>query len=157
MKSKKRVYINGDQRLFICNLVAQYKKPREIVSLMEEEHDIIIKGALVSRYKNSNKDLIDKLRSQYLANINDIPIAQKRIRLERADELYDASQEIHTVKDRVDSGLKCLKEAREETEGKGQSVTFQQFNQYNQLTDEELEDKLKEIEFKVAKTKAVEV
>ena len=157
MKKKQRVYINGDQKLFICNLIAQYKKPREVVKLVEEEHNIVIKGDLVLRYKNSNKDLIDNLRSQFLANINDIPIAQKRIRLERADELYEASQEIHTVKDKVDSSLKCLKEAREETEGKGQSVTFQQFNQYNQLTDEELEDKIKEIEFKVAKTKAVEV
>ena len=105
---------------------------------------------IVHLYKNKNKDLINKLRESFLSTIIEVPIAQKRVRLERTEELYGVAEE-------VDTKLKCLKEAREEVEGKGAAnLTFQQFNQYNQLSDEELRDKLREVELKIIKTNVVE-
>jgi len=148
---KKKIFITDDQKMFICNMIAQYKKPREVVELIKDEHDINIDSALVSRYKKDNQKLINKLRETFLSTVVEVPIAQKRVRLERTEELYDIAKSV-PVK------LKCLSSAREEVEGKGAGgVTFQQFNQYNQLTDEELQEKIKEIEFKVAKASAEEV
>lgn len=142
--------------MYICNLLAQYKKPKEIISLIEEEHNLKVSSSSISQYKKENKELIEKLRTNFLSTINDVPIAQKRIRLERTDELYAVSQELKGG-EKVNLSLKCLKEAREEVEGAGSSnITFQQFNQYNKLSDDELQEKLKEVEEKIMKTNAIE-
>ena len=145
-----------DQKMFVCNMLAQYKKTPEIKELAKKEHGITLSTQVICGYRNRNKELINKLRESFLQTIIEVPIAQKRVRLERAEELYDVSQELKG-RDKVLTSLSCLKEAREEVEGKGAgSVTFQQFNQYNQLTDEELKDKLREVEEKIAKTNVIE-
>jgi len=155
-ENKKRIFVVPDAKMYICNLLAQYKKPKEIISLIKEEHNIKVSPSSISQYKKENKELIEKLRTSFLATINDVPIAQKKIRLERADELYTISQELRGG-EKVNLSLKCLKEAREEVEGAGSgSVTFQQFNQYNALSDEELREKLKEVEEKIVKTNVIE-
>ena len=149
--------ITPDQKILICNLLAQYKKPRQIMSILKDEHELNVKTKTITKFKNSEQELIGKLRDRFLATVAEVPIAQKRIRLERAENLYEISQELEG-KDRVDSGVKVLATAREEVEGKGSSqITLQQFNQYNQLTDEELQDKIKDIESKIMKTNVVEV
>ena len=149
--------ITPDQKILICNLLAQYKKPRQIMSILKDEHELDVKTKTITKFQVNEKELIGRLRDRFLSTVAEVPIAQKRIRLERAENLYEISQELEG-KDRVDSGVKVLATAREEVEGKGSSqITLQQFNQYNQLTDEELQDKIKDIESKIMKTNVVEV
>jgi len=147
----KKLYVKPDEKMFICNMLAQYKKPKEIKKLAKKEHGLTLSSQVICGYRNRNKNLINSLRESFLSTIIEVPIAQKRVRLDRTEELYQIAKQ-------VDTKLKCLKEAREEVEGKGAAnLTFQQFNQYNQLSDEELKDKLREVEEKIIKTNAIEV
>jgi len=137
-------------------MIAQYKKPKEIKELVEEQHGINVKTTTISKFKQDEKELIGKLRAQYLETVVEVPIAQKRVRLERAEGLYESACEIDNSKDRIDTRLKCLSNARDEVEGKGSSqVTFAQYNQYNNLSDDELNYKIREIEEKVARARKV--
>ena len=150
--------LNQDEKILVCNLIAQYKKPKQIQILLDDEHDIKLKLNTIRKFNETDKELIGKLREHYLSTVSEVPIAQKRIRLEREEALYETADEIDEVKDKIDTKLKCLASAREEVEGRGgQTVTFAQYNQYNQLSDEELQQKIKEIELKIARTKIVEV
>jgi hypothetical protein len=150
--------LSPDNKLLICNLIAQYKKPKQIQLLLDEEYGLKVRLNRIREFNDKEQQLISNLRERFLTTISEVPIAQKRVRLDREEQLYEVAGQIKETKDQIDTKLKCLASAREEVEGRGtQSVTFAQYNQYNQLSDTELQDKLKEIELKIAKQNAIEV
>jgi len=150
--------LSPNENLLVCNLIAQYKKPRQIQSILEEEYGVKLGLKRIRNFYGKEEKLIADLRERYLATVSEVPIAQKKVRLEREEQLYEVADGIEEIKGKIDSKLKCLASAREEIEGRGaQSVTFAQYNQYNQLSDEELQYKIKEIELKIAKASAIEV
>ena len=120
------------------------------MSILKKEHELNVKTKTITKFQTQEKDLINKLRDRYLATVAEVPIAQKKIRLERAEELYEASGEIEEKENEINTKLKCLNQAREEVEGRGAgNITLTQFNQYNKLSDEEIQDRIKEIERKI--------
>lgn len=152
-EEKKRIPLRrGDIKTFVCNLLAQYKKPREVVELVKKHFDEDISSTSVYAYYKLNKQKVDKYRSNFVNSIQEVPISHKRIRLEREDELYEEAGNISEVGRKIDIRLKCLANAREEVEGgKTGNVTFAQINQYNNYTDEELLNKKKEIEENISR------
>jgi hypothetical protein len=151
---RKNFFLTDQQRFFICNLHAQYKKPGEIQKMLLEQFGRKVCLDTIVDYRKTQTELINNLREKWLNSAMDIPIAYKRIRLERAEELYNLSQDLKG-KERILSGLECLKTACNETEGKfAGGISFTQVNQYNNYTDEELLVKKRELEAKIINLEA---
>jgi hypothetical protein len=143
-----------ERKIFICNLLAQYKTAPEIQTLLKEIHKVDMGKNTIYKIKEDNGKFIEQQRAKYLANLSDVPIAQEKVRLERDEELYLLSLGIKNPKDRVSTALSCLKEAREETKKVEYQNNFIQFNQFNTLTDDELLEKKRRIEEKIINIKS---
>ncbi len=143
-----------ERNYFICNLFSQYKSGKEVKRLLKEVHKVDLTLDSLWQIKGKHLKLIERLRAKYLNDLIDVPIAQEKIRLERDEELYNLALTIENPKDRIPVALTCLKEAREETKKVEHSQSFIQFNQFNQLTDEELLEKKRRLEEKIINLKA---
>lgn len=143
-----------ERNYFICNLFAQYKSGEEVKRLVKEIHNVDLTLTSLYIIKSKHLKLVERLRAKYLNDLIDVPIAQEKVRLERDEELYNLALTIENPKDRIPVALTCLKEAREETKKIEHSNNFIQFNQFNQLTDEELLEKKRRLEEKILNIKA---
>ena len=154
MRTKNKYHREGirtEKELFICEQLAQLKTPNEIIGLWQKKNptDGKLSAQLIYYYKKTYTAQIEDMRDKIMEKSLEVPIANEKIRLQRTENLYQVSASILHKKDRVDTSLKCLKEAREECKGEaGASQSYLQFNQYNELSDTELLEKKKEIERK---------
>lgn len=138
--------IKGQVKTFVANLIAQYKTAPDIKKLALEIHKVSLTSTDIYAFKSANSGLIEKLREKFLEKTSDIPIAQERIRLEREEELYQLSQKVEKKESKVILGLSCLREAREETKVRSPSeISFNQYNEFRELSDQDLMLKLQEI------------
>ena len=112
---------------------------------------------------------INKFRDEFLMKIKEVPIANKRVRLEMLQKTIDENEELREVVDkstvtgrkelslihRRNNETLCV--AREEIEGK--PAVMQQFNfsLYGNLTDEELQKRKDEIINKEMNNKKVTI
>lgn len=82
-----------EQKLFIVSCIGHCMSPSEIGEAFLEEYKIELTkpSSLVGTYKRTAKwkSMIDKIRTEYLADINAVGGAHKRVRLERAERIYD--------------------------------------------------------------------
>lgn len=148
--------IKDEKELFIIEQFAQLKGYKAVSELYNSRFPdakrITPQGMMY--YKRTRAPLINEARDRFITKSMNIPIANERIRLKRTEDLYNAAANVVAQKDEqilnaVEVSLKCIKEAREEVKGEiGSTQTFLQFNQYNELTDEQLLDKQKELEQK---------
>ena len=143
----------SERNYFICNLFAQYKTAPEVKVLLKEVHEVDLSLSSLNVIRSNNLKFIERHRAKYLNELMDVPIAQEKIRLERDEELYNLALTITDKKDKISTALTCLKEAREETKRVDHSQSFIQFNQFNQLTDEELLEKKRRLEEKILNIK----
>lgn len=122
--------------------LAQYRRNIEIIEGFEEKYGYRLHDNQIDRIKKKHKDLITQIRVGYLKNILDIPIAQKRVRLDRTEQQYQDADSITNNAYRINIKLKCLAHAQEEIEGKTRLgdtfLNFQQTNMFTNMTDEEL-------------------
>jgi len=135
---------------FILERLAQGMKPKEIIDGYNAlKRGDTISSRVVNYYRTRRSELISRMRDTVVMNSMDIPIANERVRLQRAEELYSQAQGIMGVKDKVETSLKCLDFAREETQTDTPQNLNVQFNQFNELTNEQLLEKKKELERKI--------
>ncbi len=146
--------ILNERNFFICNLAAQYKTSQEIQSLLFEVHNFNMTSQTIRKIIDRNLKTVEKLREKYLSDLMTVPIAQEKIRLERDEELYKLALTIENRKERINSALTCIKEAREETKKSDHSQNFIQFNQFYTLTDDELLEKKRRLEDKILNIKS---
>ena len=142
--------LQGEAQAFTIALFAQQKTLGEIKKLLKDIHDIDINKITLGLFSKKMKIQIEDLKNSYLEkSIEQVPIANEYVRLQREELLYKVSQKLSRNTERIDYGLKVLREAREETDKKQEVGTAIQFNQFNQLTDEELLDKKKKMESRI--------
>jgi len=140
--------LTGEVLRFTLKSHAQYKTSREIVDLLKQHFKVSIDHSNICKLvkRKEHQDTIDKYREKFLNQGLDVPIAIEKVRLDRAETLYQLSQTLKSDRDKINDGLRCLKEAREEMKGAAQHINFNQYNQYNQMSDRELQAKLHQIE-----------
>lgn len=146
--------IRDERELFILTQFSQLKTCREVAELHNTKFPNLKKVSPegMKYYKQSRAAIIEEMRDKFIDKAMNIPIANERVRLKRTEDLYTAASNVVAKDDNrilsaVEVSLKCLKEAREEIKGESGSVqNFLQFNQYNELTDEQLLDKKRELE-----------
>lgn len=147
--------MTSEKEMFIVQQLAKLKGPSEIVRLYNAKYprNKPINIQTVHYFKKTRLPAVDNLKEKFLEKKLEIPIASEAVRLKRTEDLYNAAAEVVGEKDirvlqAIGVSLNCLKEAREELKGEGSTQNYVQFNQYNELSDEQLMDKQKELEKK---------
>ena len=123
----------------IAQLIAQCETTSEVMSTIKAETGMDISHSSIMQYKHSKKwgPIISKEKEMYLNNVADIPGYHEKIRLSRTDKIYRYAIE----NNQPELALKTVEQQRKEVKEKPTGPVSLTFNQYNGLSDEELEDK----------------
>jgi len=127
--------------------IAMYYKPREIVDWVKKDLGKSLTPKAVYQYAKSEKwkPFIEKQRKLYTSQIMEHPLANKRKRVEELEKLFS----LNLKKGRLSEARQVIRELRAEVEGeKGDGKGNQYFisQNFNQMSDEELEDlKMKQL------------
>ena len=147
LAKKKSKLLPQEVRKAIITLAGQFKKPtfilEEIKELYPEELESFknIKKTIYN-IMDGSKDQINALREQHCKSLLEVPIAHKKIRLERLEDQYDNAVG-------VDKSVQVLRAAREEMEGSKVNLSLYQMNFFGKMSDEELERRIAEIASRV--------
>lgn len=127
----------ADQQLQIIGKIAAWESYEEVKDFVKENFRQSISATTYSYYKSNEKwqPVIRKERDKFNQAIAEIPLANKR---KRVEELVDLFQTAKNTDDRKEA-RECLKEIRAEVGEKVPQNFF--FTQFNQLTEMELEEK----------------
>jgi len=146
--------LDQDQQLELMEFIARFASIEEINAYFVPTHGVSISQPLVNQYRHTKKwqPIIKKLREKYLISEDEVPGFHKKVRMERNDKIYEKAFKDGDLK----TALQANKQQKEEmTKDEGNlSLTL---NQYNYLTDEELQEKIAEAREKIAKLTAVTV
>lgn len=149
--------LNEDQQMELIELIARFATHAKIAEHFYSKHQINISPVLTNSYKRTAKwqPVIKKLREKYVLGVDEVAGTHKRVRLERADEIYEKAMS----QGKFRLALAANKDQREEIFEKqaGGSVTYNlnQFNQFVNMTDEELEERKREILSKIKKAEVI--
>ena len=136
-----------EARRMVITLIAQCKTNREIMAAFLAETGMEIDKETVKKYRSSKKwkEVIQKEREEYLNSIADVPGYHERVRMERADKIYEGA----TLKHDDDLALRAIEHQRKEVKEKGHAPVNFILQQYNGMSDEELKDKYNQALIKV--------
>jgi len=137
-KGSQKKKLHTTHKIWICQKLAEYKTDSEIVAGLKDRFDIELRPQSVDYYRKTKKwqRITEKLRDAWLKAVAEVPIANKRVRLQRAEQVYQAAMQsrltrsprvgtdenghpVHETVEEVnaDAALRALREAREEVEG----------------------------------------
>ena len=122
----------------------------EVHERANKEYNINVSYYQIAQYTKSLKwqKLIEKVKKETYSDISAVAGSHKKVRLDRAEKIYEKSMTKNKFKD----ALSAVEHQRKEMEGGGDfNVTL---NQYNVLSDEELEFKKKEVMDRIARMNA---
>ena len=142
--------LSSEQQMEVCKRFAWFWTITEIEDWMKREFGIVLsRTGLRRNYKDSEywKPVIDKFREDYLKSVTEVPLANKRKRLEELQKLFDRA--ISKSDDK--SAVAIIKEFRDEMERKVADVSFNftqiTHNEFHDMTDEDLQrEKVKTLE-----------
>ena len=132
--------MSAEQQVKVCEMLARFYSQSEVKKRVKE-WGIEINEQAVDYYRHSNKwkQIIEKMRGEYLSEILEVPIAHKRVRLERLDSLYRSAVE----KDQLSVAKEVLRAAQDEIEHKSTlSITM---NKIELISDDELRERVKRV------------
>ena len=148
--------LTEEQKLLVINMIGRCMTPKEIAEVCKTEHGFKLEPQAVYRYANTEKwkPMIKKIKEEYLANIADVAGSHKRVRVERADQVYEKA----LAKNDLKTAISAVEHQRKEMEEKVvQSQLSLTLNQYNLMSDEELEYRKNELMTKLSKKKVIEL
>ena len=171
LTAQSLIYYTEIERLLIYRLWAEFKSPAVVQTKFNEEMKKEISVAVISNMCRRPEAMIyiNKFRDEFLMKVKEVPIANKRVRMEELQKTIDENadlrirvdldkpdgrQELSMIQRRNNETL-CV--AREEIEGK--ALVMQQFNfsQYSGMTDEELQKRKDELIEKAVKARSAEM
>ena len=144
--------LNPEQRNEVCSMLARFHRPIEIINHFKKEYQISLNPSSIQFYINapSIKPLVERLRTEYLSSLQEVPIAHKRVRLERFEGIYKIAME----NGKLSVAKEALESARTELEGKSNvSITM---NRIELLSDNELQERRARLLDEIKKTEAIE-
>lgn len=144
-----------EQRLDIMRLIARGMTCKETQTAIHEITGHYISEGQLAKYRTSKKwkPTIQKERELYLSSLADVPGYHKKVRLERADKIYNAAMQDGSLK----NAILATEQQRKEVEDKGNAPVSFVFQQYNGLSDEELQDKYTQALIKIEKHKQKQI
>ena len=140
-----------DQRLLMAKLMGQGWTNSEIKQHMLEVHDIKVTPRNLDQMRQGEKwkPIIKQVREAYIGGVHDVAGSHKRVRLERAERMYDKA----VLKGDIKTGLATIEQQRKEFDKheSNQFVILQQ--QYSFMSDEEVEERKKILVEKISTLK----
>ncbi len=151
----KETKLTEDQQMELVEMIARFYPAGKINQHFVGKYKISISTALIIQYKRTKKwqPVIKKFREKYVTGVDEVAGMHKRVRLERADEIYTKAMDAG----KLQIALQANRDQREEVTDKNSvgNVTLNQFNQFNSMSDEELILKREEILSKVKKAEVI--
>lgn len=131
--------LSEQDKQIVVSLFASGLTPTETADRVREEHNIDINPVTVGQYARSEKwqPLIRKIREVHMQDLAAVSGSHKRVRLERHERVYEKAMKKGDMRNAISSTV----EQRKEMEGDGASTMT--LNQFNIMTDDELEHKKK--------------
>lgn len=139
--------VSEQDKQLLVSLWASGNTFSEVYEKAHEEYNINVSREQIMAYTKSLKwqKLIEKIKKETYSDIASVAGSHKKVRLSRAEKIYEKSMSKNKFKD----ALAATEHQRKEMEGGGDfNVTL---NQYNVLSDEELEFKKKEVLDRIAR------
>lgn len=117
--------LTDDIRKMIVYQLACFESPSSVQRWLRNEHGIQLDLSSIEYYQSSNKwaDTFERFRAMYKADLEEVPIANRRYRLDRLQRRLDAIEHQYRRKERnpyadpaaFDEINKILEQARKET------------------------------------------
>lgn len=136
---KSGAHLNDREKFFIARCLGFYEPAKEIVAKFEKEFGRRITTVHINRWKEHDdwRPLIERFRAEYEAKIMELPLASKHKRVERLSEIH----ELMFKNGMLEESIKPLTQIKDEIEGETNGRPNIFITQFNQLTDEEIEEK----------------
>ena len=140
--------VSEQDKQYMVTMLATGLTPTEIVERAKQELGIDVSTHVVYMYGRSEKwqPLIRKIRQEVMTDLASVAGSHKKVRLERAEKVYDKA----IGRGRLDVALKATEHQRKEMEEQSGSINLT-LNQFNVLSDEELQLKQREVMDKIQK------
>lgn len=137
--------LSETDKQIVVSLHATGLTTSEVIDRARLEHNINISASQVYAYARAEKwkPLIRKIREKTMSDLSDVAGSHKKVRLARGETIYDKAIQ----RGKLDTALKAVETQRKEMEGDS-SVNLT-LNQYNVLSDEELQLKQREVMEKI--------
>jgi len=135
-------------RQLIVSLWASGLTTSEVQERVLEDHNIKVSYAQILLYTKSAKwqPLIQRIKKETYADLASVAGSHKKVRLNRAERIYEKA--MSGSKPKLKEALAATEHQRKEMEGGGDfNITM---NQFNLLSDEELEAKKMEVMQRIA-------
>lgn len=145
--SESRLSLEAKRK--VCEWLGQYRTVYEVLDLLKEQFKTVVTYQAIQNYANPKckwAPLVQKARAAFLASIQDIPIAQKTVRLDRYERLYQRAMKLHKDHD----ARLALFGAQKEMEGVHGDTTVYVHQQILQMDTHELEQRRRDIAVKLA-------
>ena len=140
IKSEKEWKFSEQEKQMVVSWYAMGLSSYEVVEKAKEELNIDISPFQVRVYSHTEKwqPLIKKVREAHMQDLASIGGSHKKVRLQRHEKIYDKA----IGKNKYDLALKATEAQRKEMEEGNVTLTL---NQFNVLSDDELEFKKNEV------------
>lgn len=134
--------ISEQDKQYMVTCLAGGMSPTEVARLVEHERGIQVSHQNIYMYGQAEKwqPLMRKIRQELMSDLAAISGSHKKVRLERAEKVYDKAID----KGKLDIALKATEHQRKEMEGDNTNLSLT-LNQFNVLSDDELEHKKKQV------------
>lgn len=147
-----------EQKLFLVGCLGHCMSPSEVAEAFKETYKMPLDNyqSVLTHYRCNPKwkRMIDEIKVKYLADVNAVAGAHKRVRLERADRIYDRAYKRNT--DRSDTvALSTIDLQKKEFDKHEASTVNILFQQYNHMSPEEVTARKKWLSEKLQLTKEV--
>ena len=135
-------HISELDKQYMVTCLATGMSATEVARLVEHERGIIVSQQNVWAYGQAEKwqPLMRKIRQEVMSDLASISGSHKKVRLERAEKVYDKAID----RGKLDIALKATEHQRKEMEEQSGSINLT-LNQFNVLSDDELQLKQKEV------------
>lgn len=149
------VKFTQDQQLELMEFIARFASLEEINEYFVKNYSLTISQNLIYQYRRTEKwkPIIKKLREKYLLDVDEVAGNHKRVRLERAEKIFNKAMKDGDLKNALSANKQALEEKI--ADRKSSDVPNVTYNQYLYLTDDEIKEKLSELMTK-AKQKSLE-
>lgn len=150
--------MNQNQQLELMEFIARFSGIDEINKYFITTHGITISFGLISQYKRTPKwrPIIKKLREKYLLDIDEVAGNHKRVRLERAERIYERAMEDGDFSTALKANKHGLDEkvAERKIDDGTPNVTY---NNYLVMSDDELRAELEKLTNNFKQPKIMEI
>lgn len=140
MRPTKRV--DANQKDFILQKMGCNYKDAEILRMLKEKFGLTLNPSTVLRYRQ-NPDYqtkINRFRKEFESHVVDVELASKRRRVEELNWIYYEFKK----KEQYEKAMRSLAQIQSELEFKDSASPTYQFNQYINMTNDEIRTKLME-------------